>query len=77
MRPVVPEHLNEPASTSAAPAPVPVLSYEKPLVYRYKSNLPPPGMAARAFWKCCYWAGKALGVVYRPRRPRQPYIRNP
>jgi hypothetical protein len=55
-----------------APRPVlPVLSYEKPLVYRYQSDLPPPTRGDRLFWRCCYYAGKLLGLVYRPRpRPR-------
>ena len=54
-----------------------MLAYEKPLVYRYQSNLPPPGLLAKVFWKCCFFAGCAARLVYRPRRPRQLFIRNP
>jgi hypothetical protein len=51
-----------------APKPVlPVLSYEKPLLYRYKSDLPPPTWGDRVFWRVCYYAGKLVGLVYRPR----------
>ena len=61
-----------------APQPVlPVLSYEKPLVYRYRSDLPPPGLAAKAFWKACFVAGKLLGMVYRPRPAPRLYRRDP
>ena len=58
----------------APPVPIPmlpVLSYEKPLIYRYQSDLPPPTRGDRVFWRCCYWAGKLVGLVYRPRpKPR-------
>ena len=73
------QHPEQP-NANAAPAPrpvLPVLPYEKPLVYRYKSELPPPGLVAKGFWVCCYFAGWAVGLVYRPRRPRQLYIRDP
>ena len=55
---------------------LPVLSYEKPAEYRYKSDLPPPTFGDHVFWRCCYYAGKALGLVYRPRPQRQLYIRD-
>ena len=70
---------NEQADANAAPAPrpvLPVLAYEKPLVYRYKSDLPPPGLRAKVFWKGCFVAGWAVGLVYRPRRPRQLFSRH-
>ena len=61
-----------------APQPVlPVLSYEKPLVYRYRSDLPPAGPVAKVFWKGCFLAGKLLGLVYRPRPAPNLYHRNP
>jgi hypothetical protein len=61
-----------------APRPVlPVLSYEKPLVYRYRSDLPPPGPGAKVFWKGCFLAGKLLGLVYRPRAAPRLYSREP
>ena len=66
-----PRTVNAP-STDAPPtdhAPRRVLSYEKPLVYRYKSDLPPPGMWVKILWRCCYGAGKLVGLVYRPRGP--------
>ena len=56
---------------------LPVLSYEKPLVYRYKSDLPPPGFVAKGFWKGCFLAGKLLGLVYRPRPAPRLYRRDP
>ena len=60
----------------AAPRPVlPVLSYEKPAIYRYKSDLPPPGLAAEVFWSACYFAGVLLGLVYRPRAADRLYTR--
>jgi len=66
--------MGEPTRSTAdsIPAPalvpvLPVLSYEKPLVYRYESDLPPPTRGDWLFWRCCYWAGKLLGLVYRPR----------
>jgi hypothetical protein len=63
-----------PPDAPPAPKPVlPVLSYEKPLVYRYRSDLPPPTWGDRLFWRCCYWAGKLVGLVYRPRRAPRLY----
>ena len=63
---------------AAAPRPaLPVLSYEKPLVYRYRSDLPPPGVAVKMFWKGCFLAGKLVGFVYRPRPTPRLYTRNP
>jgi hypothetical protein len=47
--------------------PTVVLHYEKPVVYRCKSDLPPPGLAVKAFWLECYWSGRLLGLVYKPR----------
>ena len=65
-------------AAGSAPVPVlPVLNYEKPLVYRYQSNLPPPGPLATAFWRCCFYAGKLLGLVYRPRPSPRLYTPPP
>jgi hypothetical protein len=62
----------------AAPRPVlPVLSYEKPGIYRYKSDLPPPGLAAEVFWAACYCAGWLLGLIYRPRPAPRLYTSKP
>ena len=60
------DHATEPDAPSSR-APLPVLSYEKPLVDRYKSDLPPPGALAKAFWFICFWSGRALGLIYKPR----------
>ena len=50
------------------PVPVlPVLNYEKPALYRYKSDLPPPGVGLKLFWAGCYRAGRLLGKFYKPR----------
>jgi hypothetical protein len=46
---------------------LPVLSYEKPFLYRYKSDLPRPGPVAKAFWVLCFSAGALFGKFYRPR----------
>ena len=63
-----PANPDVPPAPAPAPMPVlPVLSYEKPLLYRYKSDLPPPTLSDRIFWRCCYYAGKLLGLVYHPR----------
>ena len=73
-------NIDQPHDGAAAPAPrpaPPVLAYEKPLVYRYKSNLPPPGMGTRVFWKCCFFAGRLLSLVYRPRPARRLFARDP
>ena len=62
----------------ATPRPVlPVLSYEKPAIYRYKSDLPPPGLAAEVFCAACYCAGWLLGLLYRPRLAPRPYTSKP
>jgi hypothetical protein len=58
-RPVIP--------VQVLPAAAPVLSYEKPFLYRYKSNLPPPGVVAKTFWRACFAAGRLFGKLYRPR----------
>jgi hypothetical protein len=67
-----PSHAEAQPDAPSAPTPaLPVLSYEKPLVYRYQSDLPPPTRGDRLFWRCWYWAGKLVGLVYRPRpKPR-------
>ncbi len=52
------------APLADAPA---VLSYEKPFLYRYRSDLPPPGPVAKAFWWGCFAAGRVFGRFYRPR----------
>ena len=60
------EPAQAPANPDVPPAPMPVLpvlSYEKPLLYRYKSDLPPPTWGDRLFWRCCYYAGKLLGYA--------------
>ena len=65
---------------AGSPAPVralPVLSYEKPLVYRYESDLPPPGVGVKLFWAACYRAGRLLGKVYKPRPAPRLYTPKP
>ena len=71
-----PLRADAPADAPRPPAPVPVLTYEKPVEYRYRSDLPPPGKVAKAFWKGCFYAGKLLGLVYRPRPEPRLYRRD-
>jgi hypothetical protein len=59
------------------PVPAPVLSYEKPFLYRHKSNLPPPGPVARSFWRACFAAGRLFGKLYRPRPAPRLYTHRP
>ena len=66
-----PDAVDPPIGPIGSAPPRPVLSYEKPLIYRYKSDLPPPGMWVKILWRCCYGAGKVVGLVYRPRPPHQ------
>ena len=74
----MPEPVPTAAPTDATPpAAVRVLSYEKPLVYRYRSDLPPPGVVAKVFWKGCFVAGKLVGLVYRSRPAPRLYRRGP
>ena len=44
------------------------LDYEKPVEYRVKSTLGPPGPTAKAFWKLCYLAGRMLRPFVPPQR---------
>lgn len=66
-RPVIPV---EPVA-----APAPILTYEKPFLYRYKSNLPPPGPLAKTFWRACFAAGRLFGKLYSPRPEPRLYTR--
>jgi hypothetical protein len=55
---------------AAPPVPVPalpVLSYEKPAIYRYKSDLSPPGVGLKLFWAGCFRTGRLFGLIYKPR----------
>ena len=67
-RPVLPV---EPLADTA-----PVLSYEKPFLYRYQSDLPPPGPVAKRFWRACFAAGTLFGKFYRPRPAPRLYTRS-
>jgi len=57
--------------------PVPVLEYEKPAEYRYRSDLPPPGWVAKVFWRLCYESGRLLGQIYKPRPAPRLYTPRP
>jgi hypothetical protein len=53
----------ESETLEARPLPAPpatLLTYESPRPDLWKSDLPPPGRAAKAFWRLCYLAGRAL-----------------